>query len=104
MPGPRPAADSSPIRQRYLADRVLLTLLYRPASEEDGIHRLQDGSVLLKMGPVARLFRLNSSRLYDQLTFLHSTGYLDVLDLRYKYGQVRVRPAKCLVQWPTPES
>ena len=88
-----------PVRHRYIADRLLILLLYRPASEEEGITRLEDGSLLLKMGRLARLLRLNSSRIYDQLLFLEHTGYLAYVDYKFKYGQVRVKPVAPLVTW-----
>lgn len=88
-----------PIRHRYMADRLLALLLYKPADSEAGIERLEDGSVLLKMGPLARLLKLNSSKLYDQLLFLHSMGYLDTFDIKYAWGKVRVRPSQPLCRW-----
>lgn len=92
---------TNPVRHRYMADRLLALLLYKPASEEDGVLRLEDGSVLLRMGPLSRLLKLNSSKLYDQLLFLHSMGYLEMVDIKYQWGRVRVRPSKPLCSWPS---
>jgi hypothetical protein len=92
-------SNAEPIRHRYMADRLLAILLYKPANPEAGIERLADGSVLLKMGPLARLLKLNSSKLYDQLLFLHSMGYIDTFDIKYAWGRVRVRPALPLCHW-----
>ena len=83
-----------------MADRLLALLLYKPEDKVAGIERLKDGSVLLRMGPLARLLKLNSSKLYDQLLFLHSMGYLEVFDIKYQWGRVRVRPSKPLCSWP----
>ncbi len=91
--------NKEPIRHRYLADRILLLLLYKPADPEHGLERLEDGSVALKMGPISRLLKMNSTRLYDQLLFLQHTGYLDLLDHKYKWGWVRVRPTRPLCSW-----
>lgn len=95
---------ANPVRHRYMADRLLALLLYKPADKEAGIERLPDGSVLLRMGPLARLLKLNSSKLYDQLLFLHSMGYLDTFDIKYAWGKVRVRPSKPLCSWTAPEA
>lgn len=91
-----------PIRQRYLADRLMMLLLYAPASEADGRDRLEDGSISLKMTKVARSLRMNSSKLFDQLLFLQHSGYITELDVRFKYGCVRLRPTKPLCFWDKP--
>lgn len=93
-------SPANPVRHRYMADRLLALLLYKPEDKAAGIERLPDGSVLLKMGPLARLLKLNSSKLYDQLLFLHSMGYLDTFDIKSQWGRVRVRPSKPLCAWP----
>jgi hypothetical protein len=92
-------SKTEPIRHRYMADRLLAILLYKPADPAAGIERLPDGFVLLKMGPLARLLKLNSSKLYDQLLFLHSMGYIDTFDIKYAWGRVRVRPTLPLCHW-----
>lgn len=89
MTTPSAQAPEGPVRHRYLADRILLLLLYRPASAEEGIERLDDGSVAIRMGPVARLLKMNSTRLYDSLLFLHSIGYIRELDSKWRWGWVR---------------
>jgi len=86
------------VRHRYLADRIALLLLYRAPSEEEGIQRMEDGSVLLRMGPFSRSLRLNSSRCYDQLLFLKEMGYLAEVDVNYQYGRVKVRVQPPLTQ------
>ena len=83
------AHPESSIRHRYLADRVLLLLLYRPA-EPDSIERLEDGSVAIKMAAVARLLKLNSTKLYDQLLFLKEAGYIMLVDPKWRWAWVRV--------------
>lgn len=93
-------SPANPVRHRYMADRLLALLLYKAEDKQTGIERLKDGSILLKMGPLSRLLKLNSSKLYDQLLFLHSMGYLDTFDIKYAWGRVRVRPAKPLCSWP----
>lgn len=94
--------DKEPIRRRYIADRILLLLLYKPADPDNGFDRLADGSLSLKMGPVSRLLKMNSTKLYDQFLFLQHTGYLDIFDHKYKWGHVRVRPTQPLPLWTTP--
>lgn len=91
------------IRHRYLADRIMLLLLYRPASEESGIDRLEDGSLVLRMGRFATLLRLNSSKTYDQLLFLQSLNYISLVDPRYGWGKVRVVLAPPLTQVVKPK-
>lgn len=92
--------EDAPIRQRYLAAKILVCLLYSGGDSDAGLERLQDGSVLLRTAVAARkLFGLNSSRLRDQLLWLRANGYLDLYDDRYKMGQVRVRPAPPLVTY-----
>jgi hypothetical protein len=93
-----PADESTPqekgsIRRRYLADRILLILLYKPTDDSIGFTRRPDGACLVRMGPLARVLKLNSTRLYDQFLFLEHTGYIDKLNPKYKYGHVLVRPA-----------
>ena len=92
---------NEPIRHRYLADRILILLLYRPADESIGLLRLEDGAVALKMGPLARALKMNSTRLYDQLLFLQSEGYLTTVDYKWKWGMVRVVPSapSCVAAW-----
>ena len=96
----KPTVDG-PIRHRYVCDRILLVLLYAPASEEEGRDRLEDGSILLKMSKVARSLRMSSTHLYDQLLFLQHTGYIAELDVRFKHGCVRILPTKPLCRWDT---
>lgn len=91
-----------PIRHRYLADRILLLLLYRPASADEGIERLEDGSVAVRMGPVSRMLKLNSTKLYDTFLFLHSVGYLREVDSKWRWGWVRLVLARPLCQWSNP--
>jgi hypothetical protein len=90
--------QDGPIRQRYAADRTLLLLLYRPASPGE-IERLEDGSVAIKMGPVARLMKYNSSKMYDQLLFLQSIGYIRELDSAWRWGWVRIVVTPPLCSW-----
>jgi len=89
------------IRSRYIADRILLILLYRPGEEEIGLTRLEDGSILVRTGAMARSLKMNSSKLYDQFLYLQHAGYVDLLDLKYKFGQIRIRPTRPAVKWPS---
>ena len=92
-----------PIRSRYLADRIMLVLLYAPVNAEEGIvGRLEGGGILLKMGPLARRLALNSTKLFDQLLFLQHAGYLSCVDYNFKFGQVKVdvTPPQC--KWVAP--
>lgn len=89
---PNLVSVDGPIRSRYLPDRILLALLYKPADPDIGFNRLPDGSLLLKMAPVGKEFKLNSTRFFDQLLFLQAAGYLEKLDMRAKWGHVLVRP------------
>lgn len=94
---------NEPIRHRYLADRILLLLLYSASDASIGLERLAPdagGGVLLRMGPLSRALRLNSSKLYDQLLFLQHTGYLEYVDYKFKWNHVLVKPTKPQVSWP----
>lgn len=72
----------------------MLLLLYQPSNPDVGIERLAEpqAACLLHMGPLARTLKLNSSRLYDQLLFLQSIGYLQKVDVNFKWGRVLVVP------------
>ena len=86
------------VRGRYLCDRLQLLLLYSPAI--DGmLEREQDGHILLRTGPFARQLKLNSSKLFDSLLFLQSTGYLRIDPMPPKYGWLRIYPTRPLVMW-----
>ena len=78
----------SGIRSRYLADRVLVMLLYSKTTE-GVLHRPLDTSdleVRIRLSPFARSIRLNTTRLLDQLTWLHTMGLITKLDLTTQYG------------------
>lgn len=88
------------VRVRYLADRIMLILLY--SAPTDGmLERTADGAVLIKAGPLARALKLNSTRLYDQLLFLQHSGYLTDVDPKARWGWVSVKPTRPAVNWTT---
>lgn len=93
--------EDAPTRRRYLACAILFELLYRPAEPEAGFERLQDGSVLMSTAAAKRLFKLGATRFLEQLARLQLDGYLDILDHRHKFGLIRVRAAKPIMQFPT---
>jgi hypothetical protein len=80
----------NPIRSRYLADRVLIMLLYSAPIDsvlvreprEDG----QPLKVSVRLSPFARSIRLNTTRLLDQISWLHTMGLITKVDLISKYG------------------
>lgn len=87
-------------RPNYTADRILLLLLYSPAS--DWLERFPDGSILVRVGPCARSLKLRSARLFEQLEHLRTAGYLGVVDPSHRWGSVRVTVSRPLVEWPAP--
>jgi len=82
------------VRHRYIADRIMMLLLYMPANPEFGVEREEDGIVILKMGPFAKYLAMNSSKLYDQMLFLHHAGYIARVDpvSRWGYLVIHVTP------------
>lgn len=84
------APGKGAMRQRYLADRILVTLLFRTHDPEGGFTRQTSGHILLKLGPLASLLKMNSTKLYDQILFLHHAGYIQSVDPRYKWGHLRL--------------
>lgn len=77
----------NPIRSRYLADRILITLLY--SAPIDSILSRDPANpmkVTVRLSPFARSVRLNTTRLLDQISWLHTMGLITKIDLVSQYG------------------
>ena len=88
------------VRRRYIADRIMLVLLYHPSVE--GHLERREGWITLKPSWLARQLKMNSSKLYDQFLFLQEQGYL-VVDRQAKWGYVRLFPATPITDDGKPE-
>jgi hypothetical protein len=80
--------SKSPIKNRLVPFKILSCILYGRFTWIE--KRTESETLLLSLGPMARSFRITSSRLRDQLEWLRENNYLESLAL--KYGCAEVRP------------
>lgn len=80
------------VRQRYLADRLLLILMYSP----DSANFQRTGTTLLfKPRVLTSKIKLGSSAIYDQLVHLEKLGYVTELkNPKYSWVSLRINPPR----------
>lgn len=82
------------IKPTYTPFKILVYLMYAPADQVNWISKLGPNKLLIKTGPAARAFRMQSIRFWEALDWLVDYELIEKMVKPRKRGQVILYLAK----------